>query len=111
MEEAPQILCLQETKWDEENDQFVKQTIGTRLDSYLMIKAQGTAGGVLLAWNSAIFTKLAQKIDLYCLSVDLAFNTDDTVFRITGTYGPSTTPQKPTFYRELQEARPTSVLP
>ncbi|XP_078150208.1 uncharacterized protein LOC144545516 [Carex rostrata] len=111
MEEAPQILCLQETKWDAENDQFVKQTIGTRLDSYLMIKAQGTAGGVLLAWNSAIFTKLAQKIDLYCLSVDLAFNTDDTVFRITGTYGPSTTPQKPAFYRELQEARPTSVLP
>lgn len=101
MEEAPQILCLQETKWDSDNPRFVKQTIGAKLDGYLMIHAQGTAGGVLLAWNSGIFTKLAQKIDSYCLSVDLAFNADDTIFRITGTYGPSTTPEKQVFFREL----------
>lgn len=64
-----------------------------------------------MAWDSKIFTKLAQKIDLYCLSMDLAFNMDDTIFRITGTYGPSTIPKKPAFYKELQEAQPHQGLP
>ena len=51
-EEALQILCLQETKWDTDNAQFVKQTIGGKLDSYLVINAEGTAGGVGLGfWN------------------------------------------------------------
>ncbi|XP_078152948.1 uncharacterized protein LOC144548131 [Carex rostrata] len=111
MEEAPHILCLQETKWDTANAQFVKQTIGRKLDSYLVINAEGTAGGVLLAWDSGIFTKLAQKIDHYCLSVDLAFNMDDTIFRITGAYGPSTITEKQAFYRELQGAQPQNLLP
>lgn len=111
MEEAPQVLCLQETKWDMDNAQFVRQTVGPKLDNYLMIKAQGTAGGVIVAWDSGIFTKLAQKIDSYCLSVDLALNLDDTVFRITGIYGPSTAPEKPAFFRELQTAQPPGALP
>ena len=111
MEEAPQVVCLQETKWDEDNAQFVRQTIGTKLDKYLLINANGTAGGVIVAWNSGVFTKLAQKIDTYCLSVDLAFNQDDIIFRITGIYGPSTAPEKPAFFRELQAAQPTNTLP
>ena len=90
LDEAPQIICLQETKWSSVNENYIKQTIGTRLDQNLQILAHGSAGGVLLAWNSVMFTKIGQQIDTYCLSVDLANNLDDSIFRITGTYGPAT---------------------
>lgn len=111
LDEAPQVVCLQETKWSSVNDVYIRETIGTRLDQSLQILAHGSAGGVLMAWNSVMFTKIGQQIDNYCLSVDLANNLDDSIFRITGTYGPSTNSGKGAFFREIRAAQPPNDLP
>lgn len=42
---SPHVLCIQETKWDMENVQYIRETIGSRIDNFGLIKAKGTAGG------------------------------------------------------------------
>lgn len=81
------------------------------MDSYVQVLAHNTAGGLLIAWDSRFFTKIDHTAGAYCLTVDLAFNLDTSVTRITGVYGPSTYAQKQYFFREISDSKPTMQLP
>jgi exonuclease III len=58
-----------------------------------------------------MFTKLAQMQGRYTISVDLAMNMDDTIFRLTMVYGPTNTTERANFYAELQQAKPNINMP
>lgn len=109
--EKPDLVCLQETKLSEVSDTVLREIIGTRLDSHAFILANGTAGGLILAWKSAEFTLLNCQNYSCCVTIDLKINVDNTTFRVTGVYGPSTTHNRQTFFQELAQSKPLDNTP
>jgi hypothetical protein len=78
--------------------------------NYIMMpKAQQR--GILAVWKSEMFTKLAQMQGRYTISVDLAMNMDNIIFRLTIVYGPTNTNERANFYAELQQAKLNNNIP
>ena len=48
---APTIVCLQETKLAHLSDAIVLDTLGPSFEDYFFLPADGTRGGILLAWQ------------------------------------------------------------
>jgi exonuclease III len=46
------IICFQETKMDLISSYIVCETLGSEFDEFVYLPADGTRGGVLLAWKS-----------------------------------------------------------
>jgi exonuclease III len=107
----PHVIALQETKLSNVTSTTTREVVGGSYDMFLAIEAQGASGGMLLTWKSSMFTKLAHNQGIYTLSVDLANNSDDTIFRITTVYGPTQHSDRHTFFSELRAAKPTNMLP
>lgn len=105
------MLCLQETKWKEDDIQNVREAVGAKYMSYVVLTAIGTAGGVLLAWDANLMTLVDKQVGVYTLSVDLMVNIDTSVLRVTGVYGPSNQRDKFAFFEELKEAKSTIAMP
>jgi hypothetical protein len=51
-------VCLQESKLCNVNEKILKEIVGARLDARACILANGSAGGVILAWKSSLFYEL-----------------------------------------------------
>ncbi|XP_078165214.1 uncharacterized protein LOC144559920 [Carex rostrata] len=81
------------------------------MDGHALVLAEGTAGGILLAWDKDMFTEAERKVGKYCVSVDVVANWDSTVIRFTGVYGPSTNREKGDFFQELKEMKPQIEMP
>jgi exonuclease III len=97
----PHIITLQETKLGDINRQILNESVGRSYDCELHNDAQGTAGGILAVWKSEMFTKLAQMQGRYTISVDLAMNMDNTIFRLTMVYGPTNTNERAIFLHRI----------
>lgn len=71
--EKPDIVCLQERKLDEINDVMKKEICGRRLGEAVILKAQHTRGGILIAWRHIyrIYRYITHIEYIYCLSVRL----------------------------------------
>lgn len=52
----PSLVCLQETKLATLSDSLARDTLGLALNSYLELGAQGTRGGILLAWDKELLS-------------------------------------------------------
>jgi exonuclease III len=50
----PSLVCLQETKLAAISGSLARDTLGPALNSYLELGAQGTRGGILLAWDKEL---------------------------------------------------------
>lgn len=109
--QKPQLVCLQETKWDQEDERVIRQTVGNRLDKFILVNARDTAGGILLAWDSNFFTEIEHSTHDYMISVDLAVNIDNSVFRYTGVYGPSNQSDKMAFLNIVAAHKPELDYP
>lgn len=87
--EKPHLVCLQETKWAQQEPRFVREVVGARYSEAINIGAKDTAGGLMIAWDRNTFGLIQEVVGEYCASVDLVLNFDNTVFRFTRVYGPS----------------------
>jgi stalled ribosome rescue protein Dom34 len=56
--ESAHILTLQETKWDDYNDQIVKEAISSKYKGFIHLNAISTAEGLLLVEGNCISTGL-----------------------------------------------------
>lgn len=100
----PKIVCLQETKIQRMSTQILLSTLGTTLDRHIELPAQGTRGGVLLAWNSMICQELTTHVDEYTVSV-LFQTLQGRQWWFTGVYGPQLDAHKLLFLQELRNVR------
>jgi exonuclease III len=48
------VVCLQETKMAIISDRVVRECLGPTFDEFYFLPAEGTKGGILLAWQSAL---------------------------------------------------------
>jgi exonuclease III len=98
------IICLVETKLQVVTRFTVSQVLGPRYDEFTFLPADGTAGGILVAWQSALVSVSATRVDKFCLSVQLNF-VDGHSWWHTTVYGPTVEEQKEEFLEELQAIR------
>lgn len=52
--DLPSIVCHQETKLDYISLQLMTETLGPSFDGFYFLPAEGTRGGILLAWRSSV---------------------------------------------------------
>jgi exonuclease III len=60
--ESPHILTLQETKWDDYNDQIVKEAISSKYKGFIHLNAISTAEGLLLTWKETAFQQVSHTV-------------------------------------------------
>jgi exonuclease III len=105
----PHIITLQETKLGDINIEIINELVGRAYGSELHIDAQDTTRGILVVWKSQMFTKLAQRQGRYTISVDLAMNMDDTIFRLIMVYGATNANDRVTSTRSYNKQSRTQI--
>lgn len=109
--EKPDMICLQETKLDEINDSKRKEICGKRLGESIILKAQHTRGGILIAWRDRRYRYVSHTEQEYCLSVRVEDSFTGVEMVLTGVYGPSRSGLTQEFFNELREARSIDDCP
>lgn len=102
------LVCFQETKWSDHSIFRVRQVCPARFRNYITLDAEGSRGGILLAWSGS-YKLLNSHIRNY--SVSIILQRDDFKFMLTGAYGPQNDREKLDFLAELSELRSLNDLP
>lgn len=76
-------------------------TLGTQLDQHICLPAEGTRGGILIAWRGDIIQRISSRVDTYSTSV-LFRNCTGDQWWLTGAYGPQLDAHKLLFLEELR---------
>jgi hypothetical protein len=111
LSEKLDVICLEESKLSFINDQIIKEIVGTGLDSRTYILANGITGRVIMAWKSSLFEDVSRQVHTHVLTIDIRSRLDNTVYRITRVYEPSTHVNHDAFFTELSQAKPSSEVP
>jgi len=84
------FICIQESKLSEVNF-FKAQTFLPRpfSSSFVMLPASGSRGGLITAWDPALFTLTSQLSNSFSLTTSFSCNASNIDFTITNVYGPS----------------------
>lgn len=69
----PKLVCLQETKIQTMTPRILLSMLGTDLDHHV-VPAEGTRGGILVAWSGAACQAITTRVDTYTVSVLLQNN-------------------------------------
>lgn len=100
----PAIVCLQETKLAHISNYDVRSILGQDFLSFVYLPAQGSRGGILVAWRKDVFTAECHRVHRH--SVSIQFRTDsEQDWWFSGIYGPHLDAEKPAFLEELREVR------
>lgn len=59
------IVCLQETKVEAFSAYLLLSACGTEFDKCLTLPANGTCGGILIAWKGAVCQAISSRIDIF----------------------------------------------
>lgn len=109
--EKPNIICLQETKISQMERNVFKEICGNHLRQMKVLNANGTRGGILIAWTDKRFEELDSDIREFTITFKLKSKQDQNIFYLTGVYGPSVSTIRQRFLDELQAIRPTDNTP
>ncbi|CAD6246850.1 unnamed protein product [Miscanthus lutarioriparius] len=92
--------------WNIEEDaqRIFLSVFGTAYDKYVELPADGTRGGILIAWKSNICQILASRVDNYSISVQFE-EQEGRNWWFTGVYGPQDDVDKIAFLQELRDVR------
>jgi hypothetical protein len=92
------------------NSQTALEIIGTRLDSYKYLPAEGTRGGILFGWQSDFIEANNLVLKDFSLTMDIKLKWFDASFKVTTVYGPTDDDGKIRFLEELASLRPSSSI-
>ncbi|XP_078169794.1 uncharacterized protein LOC144564134 [Carex rostrata] len=92
-------------------NRIAKELCGRKLDQFATRDAEGTRGGILIAWNTRKFLMESTSIRTYSLSMLFKNIEDSSTFLYTGVYGPSTRANRSAFFEELKSIKPTNNTP
>src|SRR5664279_3169326 len=71
VEEKPDLVCFQETKWDQCDIFKLRQVCPAKFRNFNVLNAEGTRGGILLAWSNE-YTSQNVIINSYSISAILS---------------------------------------
>jgi exonuclease III len=97
------IVCLQETKLQLVDQHTVTRTIGAKFaNSFTVLPAQQTRGGILLAVNEDFFDLSNILLSSHAVTATITMRADGLQWQITVVYGPQGDAQKLQFLQDLQ---------
>jgi len=107
----PNLVCLQETKLNQIDNSLRGEFLGNQLDSFEYIPADGTRGGILIAWRSDMVEATGTIKKDFSISMHIKLKWMQTPFLLTTVYGPSEDSLKPHFMDELLSLKPQTDYP
>lgn len=90
----PTLVCIQETKLAVINERDVISCLGRDFQNFVYLGAQGTRGGILVAWKQGDLVSDCHRIHLHSVSVR---------FKMADDLGPHQDSEKVGFLQELRE--------
>jgi exonuclease III len=96
------VVCIQETKMAVIFDHVVRECLGSSFDNFFFLPANGTRGGILLAWQSTLVSVTHPHFTENALIVRISIGGDQSWW-LTGVYGPQRDVDKRAFLQELQD--------
>ena len=63
------VICLQETKKCHFDIAFIKSCCPARFDEFVYVPSNGASGGLIVIWNSSIFSGMVMHCEPFALSV------------------------------------------
>ena len=70
------VVCLQETKMEELGSEIVREVWGGRFVDWVALPARGSAGGILVCWDSRVVEKEEVEMGIFSVSCLLRFIED-----------------------------------
>jgi exonuclease III len=104
------VVYLMETKMQFIDRFVVIQTLGPAYDGFSFLPADGTRGGVLIAWKTSEINVHSITFDTHSVNVEIR-NGDNVRWWLTAVYGPQTNADKIAFLAELKERRSLCLGP
>ncbi len=99
------VVCFQETKLAFVSAFKLRSFCGNFLRDFRTLDADGSRGGLLTAWNPALFDCLRSWASLYSLNVLLKRKADGTVLLVSNIYGPTCPARKGEFFLDLKSIK------
>ncbi len=96
------MACLQETKLSAISGAKFRSFCGFHLLNFRALDANGSKGGLITAWNPAIFSCDSCWVGSFSLNLVLRRRVDDRVFSISNVYGPTDPALKDGFLLEVR---------
>ena len=102
------VICFQETKAQSLSHSIVASAYGNLIDSWLVVEAQGSSGGIFTGWNSnEIFGSLFHKGRFSINTLHSLPHQHDCKWLLSNVYGPVDSSLKSSFLVELSAVRAT----
>ncbi|XP_044356588.1 uncharacterized protein [Triticum aestivum] len=97
----PSFICLQETKLDDISTFKASSFLPTRLKSFHFLPSNGSAGGILTAWNDQDYSCTSVTALKFSLTLHFSARASNDDFSISNIYGPCVSLEKQAFVDEL----------
>jgi hypothetical protein len=81
------MACIQETKMVVISDCMVSECLGPSFDDFFFLPANGTRGGILLAWQFALVSITHPHFTVNAVTARISIGVDQSWW-FTGVYGP-----------------------
>jgi exonuclease III len=84
------VVCLAETKKCDFDKAFIKACCPRRFDEYLFIPSEGASGGLIIIWDSSVFSGMIMHCERFAISVHFTSKQSAKSWTLVNIYGPCT---------------------
>ena len=111
-ESACSIVCIQETKRENFDSRYIRKFALRRFDKYDYIPSVGASGGILVLWNSSVFSGITKEKQAFALYLQFTSTHNQETWSLINVYGPCQEPARSTFTSWLKDLQldPTENL-
>jgi exonuclease III len=95
------VVCLQETKKCDFDINFIKSCCPKRFDDFVFIPSDGASGGLILIWDSSIFSGMIMHYEPFAASVHFSSTQSSQSLTLVNIYGPCSGDMRYTFTQWL----------
>lgn len=96
-ESSCSVICLQETKREHFDISFIRKFAPRRFDKFDFIPSAGASGGILVVWNSVVFTGVVLDKQQFGITLNFASVHNSENWKLTTVYGPCEEPTRSEF--------------
>jgi exonuclease III len=85
---ACSVVCLQETKKCHFDIEFIKSCCPRRFDDFVYIPSTGASGGLIIIWDSSVFSGMIMHCEPFAISVHFTSTQSAQSWTLVNIYGP-----------------------
>ena len=82
------VLCIQETKRESFDLAFIKTFCPKRFDKFVFAPSVGASGGIIVIWNSTVFTGTSWLVDSFAIGISFVATQSNDSWKLVNVYGP-----------------------